>query len=103
MDGRLLLRSGTERKTWTVPFYARSYWKTSTDGERVAVVSPSDDWTTVAVDLSVYAGDVVFVRFVYVGVARFEDVMSAESWSIRGVSVETRLPRTPQSPLQPRH
>ncbi len=67
--------------------------------ERVAVVPPSDGWTTVAVDLSAYAGDVIFVRFVYAGVAPAEGA-ATDAWSIRGVSVETRLPQTPRSRLQ---
>lgn len=40
MDGRMQLRSGTERRWVSVPHYARSFWKAAADGERVAVVSP---------------------------------------------------------------
>ncbi len=58
----------------------------------VGVVPPSDEWMNVAVDLSAFAGDVVFVRFVYAGVAPAQGA-AAEAWYLSGVSVETRAPR----------
>ena len=52
---------------------------------RVAAVPPSDDWSTVVVDLREFLGDVIYVRFAYAGVTAGG---SLESWSIRGVAVE---------------
>ncbi len=63
---------------------------------RVAVVPPSGDWTDVLVDLSAFAGDVIYIRFVHVGVAPVGGA-PRESWSVRGVSVESRRLQTPQS------
>jgi hypothetical protein len=59
--------------------------------ERVLSIPPSEDWTGVSVDLSDFAGDVVYVRFVYAGVTA--GGAPVETWAIRGVSVEDRSPR----------
>jgi hypothetical protein len=62
---------------------------------RLARVPPSDDWTTVAVDLADYLGDIAYVRFVYAGVAVAGAI---ETWSIRSVSIDAgpaRLVRRP--------
>jgi len=59
---------------------------------RVAIVPPSADWTGIAVDLSAFAGDVVFLRFVYAGGAGTAGT-PAGTWYLGGVSVETRGPR----------
>ena len=37
---RLLLRDGTERKSFDIPFFARAAWKVSPDGQRIAIVLP---------------------------------------------------------------
>jgi hypothetical protein len=66
----------------------------------VGVVPPSDDWTNVAVDLSAFAGDVIFVRFVYAGVAPGLGATSNEAWYLSGVSVDTRAPLATQSSLR---
>jgi hypothetical protein len=63
MEGRLLLRSGTERKTWSVPNYPRSYWETSTDGERVVLVAPiPSDSGAFRVTMVSGRGDTLFSR-----------------------------------------
>ena len=71
MEGQLLLRSGTERKTWNVPNYPRSYWKTSTDGERVALVAPMPgDSGAFRVTLVSGQGDTLFSRRYAIDAAR---------------------------------
>jgi hypothetical protein len=63
MDGRLNLRTGTERKTVNVPFYARTYWRSSSDGERVAVVTPiTSDSGAFRVTMLNGQGDTVYSR-----------------------------------------
>jgi len=71
MEGQLLLRSGTERKTWNVPNYPRSYWKTSTDGERVALVAPiPSDSGAFRVTMVSGQGDTLFARRYSIDAAR---------------------------------
>ena len=53
---------------------------------RVAAVPPSDEWSAVAVDLSEFLGDVIYVRFAFAGVAAAG--WPLETWSIRGVAVD---------------
>lgn len=62
---------------------------------RVAAVPPSDDWVNVGVDLSDFAGAVVYVRFVYAGVGPIGGA-PAEAWAIRDISVD-RAPGTPRT------
>lgn len=54
---------------------------------RVGAVPPSDDWTGVNVDLSEYSGDVIYVRFVFDGVAT--PGTPIDTWSIRAVSIDS--------------
>ena len=63
MEGRLQLRSGTERRMVIVPFYPRVVWKAGDDGQRVAVVAPvaSDSGAFMITALS-DQGDTVFSR-----------------------------------------
>jgi hypothetical protein len=71
MEGQLLLRSGTERKTWNVPNYPRSYWKTSTDGERVVLVAPiPSDSGAFRVTMVSSLGDTLFSRRYAIDAAR---------------------------------
>ena len=63
----------------------------------VALVPPSDEWIDVSVDLSEFAGSVVYVRFVYDGGAA---PASAEQWRIRNVWFENPRRQTPLSPLR---
>jgi len=58
---------------------------------RVAAVPPSDEWSTVLVDLSEFVGDVIYVRFAYAGVA-FAG-WPLETWSISGVAVDAARAR----------
>jgi hypothetical protein len=37
---RLLLRDGVERKGFEIPFFAKSAWKVSADGQRIAIAQP---------------------------------------------------------------
>jgi hypothetical protein len=62
---------------------------------RVAQVPPSEDWTTITVDLADFSGNVIYLRFVYAGA---EPVGGApvEAWAIRAVRVDLRGPRTIQ-------
>ena len=63
MQGSLLLRSGAERKTFNIPNYPRSYWKASTDGERVALVTPiASDSGAFRVTMVSGQGDTLFSR-----------------------------------------
>ena len=63
MQGSLLLRSGAERKTFNIPNYPRSFWKTSTDGERVVLVAPiASDSGAFRVTMVSGQGDTVFSR-----------------------------------------
>ncbi|HEX7938053.1 MAG TPA: hypothetical protein VF483_03615 [Gemmatimonadaceae bacterium] len=63
MEGRFELRSGTERQWVNVPNYAKSLWRVSSDGRRIAVVSPiasdSGAFRVTALDEN---GDTVFTR-----------------------------------------
>jgi hypothetical protein len=61
---------------------------------RLDEIPPTRDWTTIAVDLSDFAGDVVYVRFVYAGTAGVGG-STVEAWAIRHVGVETRSSRLP--------
>lgn len=66
MNGhRLLLRDGTERKGFDIPFFARSVWKVSTDGQRIAIVlpqlGPADSGAFRVVMLNA-EGDTLFAR-----------------------------------------
>ncbi len=71
MDGRMVLRSGAERRTVTVPGYARTFWKASTDGERVAVLTPSPkDSGAFQVTMLSSWGDTVFSKRYVVDAAR---------------------------------
>jgi hypothetical protein len=63
---------------------------------RVAAVPPSDEWSTVAVDLSEFVGDVIYVRFTYAGVA--VDGRPLESWSIGAVVIEAGRGRAFRQP-----
>lgn len=63
MEGRMQLRSGTERRWVNVPYYARAFWKAAADGERVAVVSPIPaDSGAFRVTVVNGQGDTVFSR-----------------------------------------
>jgi hypothetical protein len=62
---------------------------------RVSAVPPSDDWTSVTVDLSAFAGDVIYVRYVYSGVEPVGG-RAIESWAIRAIHIDLRVPRTIQ-------
>ncbi len=65
---------------------------------RVAAVPPSEDWTTVLVDLSEFLGDVIYVRFTYDGVA--VDGRSPDTWSIGGVAIDTNRLRASRRPAR---
>ena len=65
---------------------------------RVASIPPTDEWTGVSVDLSAFAGDVIYVRFVYAGVAPVGGE-PVETWAIRGIVIETRAPGGPRTGL----
>jgi hypothetical protein len=71
MEGRFQLRSGTEKQWVTVPNFAKAIWKASTDGRRIAVVSPissdSGAFRITAIDEN---GDTVFSRRYAVEAAR---------------------------------
>jgi hypothetical protein len=60
----------------------------------LAAVPASDDWIAVTVDLSEYLGSVVYVRFVYETSA---PAGASGQWWLRHITVEPRLPQTPQS------
>jgi hypothetical protein len=62
---------------------------------RVARIPSSDEWSTIAVDLAAFSGDVVYVRFVYAGA---EPVGGAhiDAWAIRAIHIDPRTPRTIQ-------
>jgi hypothetical protein len=63
MDGRLTLRTGAERKVVNIPFHGRSHWKVSSDGERVAVVTPlTSDSGAFRVTMLNSMGDTVYSR-----------------------------------------
>jgi hypothetical protein len=71
MDGRVTLRSGTERTTVNVPNFPKAYWKVSTDGRRVAVVTPiASDSGAFRVDVMDENGDTVFTKRYAVDAAR---------------------------------
>ena len=71
MDGRFQLRSGTEKQWLTVPNYPKTAWSVSTDGLRVAVVSPmAADSGAFRVTLVDENGDTVFSRRYAVEAAR---------------------------------
>jgi len=62
---------------------------------RVARIPSSDEWSTIAVDLAAFSGDVIYERFVYAGA---EPVGGAQvdAWAIRAIQVDPRRPRTIQ-------
>lgn len=63
MDGRMQLRSGTERRWVTVPNYPRAMIKVATDGRRIGVVEPlAEDSGAFRVTLLTGGGDTVFTR-----------------------------------------
>ncbi len=63
MDGKLQLRSGTERQSIIVPGYAKSLWSVSNDGNRIAIVSPvTSDSGVFHVTTVDQNGDTVFSR-----------------------------------------
>jgi hypothetical protein len=63
LDGRIELRDGTERRMQRVDYFPRTFWKVSSDGQRVAVVTPalrdSGSFTVTMLDAM---GDTVFSR-----------------------------------------
>ena len=63
----------------------------------VGLVPPSDEWIDVSVDLSAFAGRVIYARLVYEGAT--SQAGPAERWTVRNVVFETRRPQTPQVPL----
>jgi hypothetical protein len=65
---------------------------------RVAAVPPSDEWSTVVVDLGEFLGDVIYVRFAYAGVAAAGGPL--ETWSIRGVAVDAGRARAFSRPAR---
>jgi hypothetical protein len=64
----------------------------------VAIVPPSDDWSTVVVDLREFLGDVIYVRFAYAGTAA--DGLPLEAWSVSGVAIDAARPRVFQRPAR---
>jgi len=79
---------------------ARASIEVSADGATwlpVALVPPSDEWIDMSVDLSEFAGRVIYVRLVYEGGT--SQAARPEQWTIRNVSVDSRRPQTPQFPL----
>jgi hypothetical protein len=54
---------------------------------RLAVIPASDEWSQVLLDLSPFAGDVIYARFVYAGI-RPEDGMPVETWAVRDIFVD---------------
>jgi hypothetical protein len=78
---------------------ARATVEVSQDGRTwsaVALVPPSSEWTAMSVDLSQFAGSVIYVRFVYDGGS---SAMEAEQWALRNVSFGDRHRQTPRFPL----
>jgi hypothetical protein len=72
MDGRFQLRSGTEKKAFTVSGYAKSHWAVSSDGLRVAVVTPvASDSGAFQVTTINDNGDTLFSRRYVVEANRF--------------------------------
>ncbi len=65
---------------------------------RLVEIAPTDDWSTVSLDLSDFVGDVVYVRFVYAGLAPIGGT-PLEAWAIRDVAVERRSTRVPKLAL----
>jgi hypothetical protein len=79
---------------------ARASVEVSPDGRTwmtAGLVPPSDDWTGIIVDLSDFAGRVVYVRFVYDGGT--SSGAGVEQWAIRNVSFDDRRQQTPRFPL----
>lgn len=66
--------------------------------DRVAVVPPSDDWMSVAVDLRAYIGDIVYVRFVFDGVS--SETAHADHWAVRSLVVNTDYQRFFTRPMR---
>ena len=62
---------------------------------RVARIPSSDEWSTIAVDLAAFSGDVIYLRFVYDGA---EPVGGGPNgtWAIRGIHIDPRTARTIQ-------
>jgi hypothetical protein len=80
---------------------AEAFIEATRDGrtwERVAIVPPSDDWSTVVVDLREFLGDVIYVRFAYAGTAA--DGLPLEAWSVSGVAIDAARPRVFQRPAR---
>lgn len=71
MEGRMQLRSGTERRWVSVPNFPRTFWQTSADGERIAVVTPLPrDSGAFRVTMLSDQGDTVFSKRYVVDAAR---------------------------------
>ena len=62
---------------------------------RVARIPSSDEWSTIAVDLAAFSGDVIYVRFVYAG-AQPVGGAPIDAWAIRMIQVDRHTPRTIQ-------
>ena len=64
----------------------------------VASVSPSDQWTLQTLDLGAYAGQLVYVQFLWSG-APASDAAITGLWSVDEVQVEAALPWQPSPTL----
>jgi len=54
---------------------------------RVAAVPPSDEWSTVMVDLSEFLGDVIYVRFAYAGLRAGGAIRAVQLCAVAGMSL----------------
>jgi hypothetical protein len=93
-----VLRFWSLRPNWLSGGYVEIS-QNGTDWITAAAVPAGSDWMPVAVDLSQFAGQVVYLRLVYAGTPVEDD--PALAWIVDGISVEIRRRRTRRLPLQP--
>jgi len=79
-------------QSWLAAAASTAEVQVSADGgvswSTVADVDPSLGWTGVDVDLSAYAGQIVYIRFVFDGVAPDDPIQGVDEWQIDQVQID---------------